>query len=70
MLKKEWYIVDWLDYFYIKLDSDRESKYNFQVRMSLISFSYRMTKLFLVRKSRIERRKIDENRDAILIIAL
>lgn len=70
MLKKEWYIVDWLDYFYIKLDSDRESKYNFQVRMSLISFSYRMTKLFLVKKSRIERRKIDENRDAVLIIAL
>lgn len=54
----------------MKLDSDRESKYNFQVRMSLISFSYRMTKLFLVKKSRIERRKIDENRDAVLIIAL
>lgn len=70
MLKEEWYIVDWLDYFYIKLDSGRESKYNFQVRMSLISFSYRMTKLFLVKKSRIERRKIDENRDAVLIIAL
>lgn len=70
MLKKEWYIVDWLDYFYIKLDSDRESKYNFQVRMSLIFFSYRMTKLFLVKKLRIERRKIDENRDAVLIIAL
>lgn len=70
MLKKEWYIVDWLDYFYIKLDSDRESKYNFQVRMSLIFFSYRMTKLFLVKKSRIERRKIDENRDTVLIIAL
>lgn len=54
----------------MKLDSDRESKYNFQVRMSLIFFSYRMKKLFLVKKSRIERRKIDENRDADLIIAL